>query len=103
MSLLDLNMLGILVQELNDLLAYQISEKMKIPPDKAPQLINVHSCGGEHKITFIGITIWDSHIEKMYEQPTPEKEIEMNSYENFKKFLTTAIRKEVAIISQINI
>lgn len=103
MSLLDLNMLGILVQELNEELAFQISDKMKIPPSKAPQLVNVHSCGSDHKITFLGVTIFDSHIEKMYEQPTPEREMELNTRENFEAFLRKSIQREVAIISQITV
>ncbi len=101
MSLIDLNMIGILLEELNREIAYKITEKSGAPLEKAPKLLTIHSEGTDHRIKFAGITIWDSEKEKKYEDLKPEEELNLNTKENFETFLRNAINGELETLSQL--
>lgn len=94
-------MIGVLLEELNREIAYKITEKSGLPLEKAPKLLSIQSEGTDHKIHFAGIPVWDSAKEKQYENLKPEDELELNTKENFEKFLRRAINDEIKNLSEI--
>ena len=103
MSLLDLNMIGHLIDDINKEIAYQISEHTEIPQQNITRFVTLHSSGEEHSIYLLGIKIFDSEEEAQYDPIKPEEEIELNTRENFEVFLRQLIMAELDLIAQIDI
>lgn len=95
-------MVGNLIEDLNLEFAYKLAEDKDIPLDMVPRTLSLHSNGTDHKIFFVGICLWDSKVEKQYEQPTPEKELELNTRENFEEFIRRAIHVELETLTKID-
>lgn len=103
MSLIDLNLVSIIVEELNEEMAYQVSEASEVPPSEIARLLSVSSNGENHSVYFLGICLWSTADEKKYEQLTPEDEIELNTKEKFEAFLRSAIMQELYLLNQISL
>lgn len=100
--LIDMNMLSNLIEDLNLEFAYKISENTNVALDMVPRTLTMTSNGADHKIHFLGICLWDSQAEKKYSQQTPEKDIELNTRENFEEFIRRAIHVELGVLNKID-
>lgn len=99
MSLINLNMLGMLISDLNKEILYKVTEELEIPT--ITKFIFLHSDGDNHKIFFLDEVIWDSEVEKNFENIPIEKDIELNERENFEKHLRNLINDRVEIVKNI--
>lgn len=97
-----MNMLSNLLEDMNLEFAYKISENTNVSLDMVPRTLTLTSNGADHKIFFLSICLWDSKAEKKYAQPTPEKDIELNTRENFEEFIRRAIHIELEALNKIN-
>ena len=95
-------MLANLIEDLNLEFSYKISENTGVSLDMVPRTLSLASNGTDHKIFFLGICLWDSKVEKKYAQQTPEKDIELNTRENFEEFIRRAIHTELETLNKID-
>jgi hypothetical protein len=103
MSLLDLNMVSMVVGELNSKIKYQVAEKMDIPTDVVKNFLGLHTEGDNHTIYFLGSKLWSTEDEEQNKLLSVELEIELNSQQNFESFLKNLIQEEVKAISAIEL
>jgi hypothetical protein len=103
MSLLDLNMVSILVDDLNTQIKYQVSGHIGIPMEQVQRFLTLQSDGGDHVIYFLGSKLWSTADEREFENVPVEAEIELNTRVNFERFLRNLIQEEVSAISSINL
>jgi len=90
-SLLDLNMASMMVEDLNLEMAKQMGEITGIPPENCIRCLVLTSTGNNHTILFLGMRLWSSEAEQHYENIPVEKEMELNSRENFEIFVRKLI------------
>lgn len=102
MSLLDTNMICNLLEDLSLEFAYKISENTNVSLDMVPRTLTFTSDGTNHKIFFLGICLYDTKTESKYAQLNPEKEIELNTRENFEEFIRRAIHVELETLNKID-
>ena len=102
MSLISLDMIGMMLDDLNRELHYKITanKALAIEPKNVDFLILITN-GNVHIIHFMGIEIYNSAFTEMVEQPTIEEELEGNTRERFEKYIRLCIQDELEVLSKI--
>lgn len=99
--IIDLNMIGLLLTDLNQELSYKASENY--PAQDGKPVLKLHSDGERHQIfMFDGLLIWDSELDKAFSDLKIEEEIEQNTRENFEKHIRLLINDKLAMFESLN-
>jgi hypothetical protein len=98
--LLDLNMIGELVEDLNKELLYKAGEHTPLHPDT--RMLALSTDGSDHRIYFLGMQIYSTRIERNYEDIPVEVDMELNERENFEPLLRQLINDQLDILKNIH-
>ena len=98
MSLIDLNMLALMLSDLNKEISYKTSEEG--PPDNKPAL-TLCSDGDNHSIYFYSELIWCSLIQRQMESIPTEIELSLNERKNFEAHLRLLIGDQINKIKNL--
>ena len=102
MSLISLDMIGMMLDDLNHELHFKITENKAIAADpKNVDFLVLITNGNIHIIHFMGIEIYNSAFTEMVERPTIEKEMEGNTRERFEKYIRLCIQDELDVLAKI--
>lgn len=101
MSLIDLNMLGILILDLNKEISYKLGEDSVYDPSL--KLLSLCSDGEDHCILMLNETLWSSKLEKELENIPVEAEMHLNERENFEVHLRMLINDKINRIKNLEV
>lgn len=99
-SLVDLNMLSIIIEELNTEIHYKISETHDAPIE---DFLSLLSTGDEHGIMFLGQIIWSSELEKQNEDIPIRIEIDLNERSKFESHLRLLVNDKLNILKSLEL
>jgi len=101
MSLLILDNVAEILQDLNKELRFKFSENTPQEPNRI--WVHLETDGEVHRIIFLGKVIWDSAVEKSLEDIPPEMEMKLNERHRFEKHIKMLINDELAIFSNVQV
>lgn len=100
MSLLDLNMLSMLVDDLNRELFYKATEHTPLEP--GTKMLAMSSDGDDHRIYFLGMQIYSTKIEKQLESIPLNKDMSLNERDYFEQHLRRLINDQLEVLKNIS-
>lgn len=100
-SLISLDLIGLILTDLNKEVYYKISEFQEISSE--PKYLHLQTDGENHRIFFLDDIIWDSYLEKKYENITPEDEMTLNERPAFEKYLRRLMNDKLIIIKNLEL
>lgn len=100
-SLISLDLIGIIITDLNKEILYKIGEYTEIKSDS--KFLFLQTDGENHKIFFLNEVIWDSYLEKKYENISPEIEMTLNERPKFEAHLRKLINNELNVYRNLEI
>lgn len=99
MSIIDLNMLGLLISDLNKEICYKMGEDGLYDPSL--KHLSLSSDGEDHCILLLDEFIWCSKLEKEMEDIPIETEMSLNERENFEVHLRLLINDKINKIKNL--
>ncbi len=100
-SLLSLDMLSMLIEDLNKEINYKMGEYSLIP--EGTRLLHLSSDGSHHGIYFLGDIIYSTALEKQYEKIPVEKDIVLNERNNFENHLRNLINDKINMLKNLEL
>ena len=102
MSIIDLNMVGILLSDLNKELNYKISEiEPCLYDEDGGDYLQFNTDGNNHIISFLGGVLWCSIQEKNLENMPVEVEMSLNERDKFETHIRLLINDKIRFLKNL--
>lgn len=103
MSIISLDMIGMMLDDLNRELHFKLTANKAIAADpKNVDFLVLITNGNVHIIHFMGIEIYNSAFTEMVERPTIEQEMEGNTRTRFERYIRLCIQDELDVLSKVS-
>lgn len=100
-SILDLNLVSILLSDLNSEIRFKLGEYTTGP--FMEELLSLESDGDSHAILFIGKVLWSSKLEYMMEDIPLETQMNLNERSQFEFHVRRLIMDRINILKYLEL